>query len=114
MAQVRLNFRCGFVSSSGQFIIKPIYQYVMPFNEGFAAVCVNWKWGFIDMNGKIVVPIKFKNAKSFLNGIAFVQNWDENRWIEFTLDNIPDIPNIKEEMGKPFDLSGELFFVTEA
>jgi hypothetical protein len=53
------------------------------FKEGLAAVktggFIHGKWGYIDSKGKFVIPARFKEASSFSEGLASIEDWDENR-----------------------------------
>lgn len=47
----------------------------MDFNEGLAPVQYgDGKWGFINTEGTLVIPCKWKRVRSFVNGLARVQN----------------------------------------
>lgn len=58
----------GFADVNRKVIIKPAYDNVAWFSEGYAAVEKNGKWGYINKAGKLVIPIKFTVAKSFRKG----------------------------------------------
>ncbi|MEG2727888.1 MAG: WG repeat-containing protein [Mucinivorans sp.] len=53
--------------------IAPIYQHVLPFTEGLAAVCLGGKWGYIDLSGSVVVPFRLDDAWSFSQGRALIR-----------------------------------------
>lgn len=57
----------GFVTSSGEVIIKPEYIEMSPFNQfGLALIRhKNGKCGFIDTNYRFVVPVEFDFSGSF-------------------------------------------------
>lgn len=65
----------SFVNELGKVVI-PLQQYsnVHEFSDGLAAVCKNDLYGYIDLNGRLVIPIKYKDADEFTNGIALVKN----------------------------------------
>jgi len=48
------------------------YDSIAPYSEGLAAVKLNSKWGYIDENKKLVIPIQYKYADPFSEGIASV------------------------------------------
>ena len=59
----------GYITPKGQILISPIYENVLGFSDGIAAIKQNGKWGFIDINGVIVVPCKYDEVEaSFENG----------------------------------------------
>ena len=59
----------GYINTKGQIIISPIYEKVLGFSDGIAAVKQNGKWGFIGVDGVFVVPCKYDEiGHSFYNG----------------------------------------------
>lgn len=66
----------GFVDAKGELLIKPDYQYVTPFQNGFAKVQKEGKWGMIDNTGKLVVPCSYKQLLNVAEGLA---RFKENR-----------------------------------
>lgn len=67
----------GFMDTTGQIIIKPVYDDVSSFSEGYAAVNKNGKWGFIDRTGKVVIQPQFKSAWAFQEGLARIKPFDQ-------------------------------------
>lgn len=64
----------GFTDANGKVVIKALYDEILPFSEGFAAVRINQKWGFIDRSGNFVVkPNKYDSVGSFSEGKAYVR-----------------------------------------
>lgn len=55
----------GFIDSTGKIIAAPVYDEVLPFVNGFAAVRHGSYWGYIDKTGKEAIPLRFKYAGSF-------------------------------------------------
>ena len=51
--------KSGFVNRAGRVVIKPIYDVVMPFSEGIAAVSISNAWHFIDTMGTPVFRATF-------------------------------------------------------
>jgi len=49
-----------------------MFEGIMPFSEGLAAVRRYEKWGFIDTDGNMVIPMTFQNAFDFSEGLAAV------------------------------------------
>lgn len=69
----------GFIDTSGQYVIKPQFDQVVPFSEGFAVVSYanksktfHHKSGYIDKAGKIVINPDYDVAQSFSEGLAAV------------------------------------------
>lgn len=66
--------KSGFIDASGQFRIAPIFDEVLPFSEGLAAVRDGEKWGFIDTSGHLVISPKFKAAYYFREGVSAIES----------------------------------------
>ena len=47
-------------------------------DDNMIAVCKDGKWGFVDLDGKEIIAPKYKEAKSFSNGLAAVS--DGEKW----------------------------------
>jgi len=63
----------GFVDSTGDFVIAPTFDEVLPFSEGLAAARIGDKWGFIDSSGHFVIRQQFKTAYYFRQGAAVAE-----------------------------------------
>lgn len=66
------NGKWGFVNKSKEWVVKPKYDEVKPFQEDVAAVRLKGKWGFIFESGKWAVKPKFSQANGFSEGKAGV------------------------------------------
>lgn len=72
------NNKVGFADSLGNVLIKPAFDFVEPFHNGYAIACngghllsidtldnhhkwVGGKWGVISKEGKIIIPFIFKS-----------------------------------------------------
>lgn len=67
----------GFMDTAGLIIIKPVFDAVSAFSEGYAAVNKNGKWGFIDHTGKMIIQPQYKSAWTFHEGLARVKPFDQ-------------------------------------
>ena len=65
------------VTGDDGYQIPPIYERVHDFSEGLAVVRMDEKYGYINMNGIIVIPCQYSGAREFSNGIAQVEQIDE-------------------------------------
>ena len=94
--------KMGVANMEGQVIVKPKYDAIFPFKEGFAAVAVGTKtvrpqddpeheyvvggkWGFIDKQGKVVVPLEYDsldNFRQFENGK--VRGLKDGKWVDIS------------------------------
>lgn len=63
----------GFMNEKGEIIIKPIYEDVLPFSEGLAAVKYNDLWGYIDKKGKYIIQPQYLIAEPFSEGLAAIE-----------------------------------------
>ena len=62
----------GFIGERGQIIAEPVYNDVLPFREGFAAVKRGHLWGYIALDGSVAIEPIYSQATSFSGGIADV------------------------------------------
>ncbi len=58
----------GFAYPDKSIFIKPLYNEVKWFVGGYAVVKKGTKYGYINKTGKVVIPIKYADAKSFRYG----------------------------------------------
>lgn len=70
----------GFIDRSGTYLVEPIYDWAGDFCGGLAPVTLDGKTGFINKEGKVVIAFQFKNAQSFKEGLAAVQNPEGTKW----------------------------------
>ena len=56
-----------------------IYNYCGGFSEGLAAVRLNDWCGYINTSGRVAIPMEWKSANRFHNGLAIVEN-DCREW----------------------------------
>lgn len=52
----------GFIDISGEWAIKPRYDGVLGYHEGYSCVEIGGNWGLIDTQGREVVPLKYKSS----------------------------------------------------
>ena len=69
MICVKSNDKWGYLNSEGENVIPCIYEYVGPFNNGFAEVMQNQKLGVIDINGNLITEFKYDKVDYFENGL---------------------------------------------
>lgn len=68
----------GFIDTSGQYKILPVYDAVTPFKENISVVFKNDSAYLINKSGQKLIARGFKDAYPFYNGYAPV--FDGNRW----------------------------------
>lgn len=85
----QFNTIYGFIDRNGKWVIRPIYSYTLPFNEGVAMVEIkgekdkraegrierrfNGKCGYITKTGQFFIEPKYNDAGSFGEGLAPVR-----------------------------------------
>ena len=81
--------QCGVIDKSGMFL-APTWErssYPIPmwnYSEGLAAAENNGQWGYIDRTRRVVIPLQFKYAGNFEDGIARVLLGDKSFFIDKT------------------------------
>lgn len=73
LAPVKKNKKWGFIDTTGNFIIEPVFEEVDYFSEGLAAVKYKGKWGYILTSGEWYVNPVFDFAKKFKDGMGLVK-----------------------------------------
>ena len=84
LAKVEVDGKAGIIYPDGSYFIKPAFDRIRDFSEGFAAVKVNWSefegdWGFIKPDGSYLVAPVFVEAEDFHRGYAKVKTSSEAR-----------------------------------
>jgi hypothetical protein len=73
--QKQENGKFGFIDSSGNYVIQPLFEDAMPFSEGLAAVRLNGRWGYINTRGEMRILNHYPFlAEGFMGGLALVSN----------------------------------------
>jgi len=67
------GFRWGYINSTGEFIIKPTYNWARQFQDnGLAVVTLKDLLGIINKSGKYVVQPRYQSIQEFSEGLAVV------------------------------------------
>lgn len=61
----RRGKKWGFCTVDKRLVVDYLYDEVLPFNDGLAAVNKNGKWGYIGETGKEIIQCKYESAFSF-------------------------------------------------
>jgi len=62
---------CGYKDKNTKEVVIPnIFERIMDFHEGLAAVRIKGLFGYIDLSGKIIIEPKYDLAGSFYQGLA--------------------------------------------
>ncbi|MCA9806100.1 MAG: WG repeat-containing protein, partial [Cyanobacteria bacterium HKST-UBA02] len=64
------RLKYGLVSSSGQWLVKPIYDSMFSLRDGMRIVELDGKYGFIDANGREIIKPVFPGVSNFNDGRA--------------------------------------------
>jgi hypothetical protein len=67
------NQKYGVTDERGKIIVKPRYNFIWPYSEGWACVQLGDKYGYIDANGKVVVNPQYEEAIYLCHGLAGVK-----------------------------------------
>ena len=65
----RKGDKWGFCREDKSIVIDCVYDWVYPFMDGIAIVCLINKWKFIDINGNDVLLTSYDNISKFLESI---------------------------------------------
>ena len=96
-AMVRRNARSGFVDGTGRIVIDLTWDEALIFSEGLAIVATGIKRtfnrslglpittevgqrGYIDRDGNVVITPRFRDARRFSEGVAWVADGDKWKW----------------------------------
>jgi hypothetical protein len=74
LAKVEKYGKCGYIDSTGNFVIEPKYEKAQPFINNLARVKLNGSWGFIDKSGQLLGNESFFNAEDFADDLARVRD----------------------------------------
>ena len=94
--RIRKNGKIGYANLDGEIVIEPVYVSALPFNGGYAAVCIGGKtisrnevsfneggkWGYIDKSGNEVIRPQYDKAWNVKNGKAMVEKDNKKYRIE--------------------------------
>jgi len=70
----------GYLDTGCALAIFPVFDDAGPFSGGLAAVNQGGRWGFIDKHGRMVVPLRFRSAWTFHEGLARVATFDGDQF----------------------------------
>ncbi len=75
LVALQVDFKMGYLDTTGSWAIEPRFAEVRRFSEGLAAVAPGWggPWGFVDRSGVIVVEPAFHACGDFHDGLAWAQ-----------------------------------------
>ena len=82
--------RWGFRRAGSEQTIAPIFDRVLPFAEGRAAVCLDGRWGYVDDAGEPIGRFAFDGAWSFSQGLGLVCRRGKYGFVG--LDGRPAVP----------------------
>ena len=77
-ARVRLNDKCNFINTDGEFLSDKWFNYVYDFRDDYAIVVLNDKYNFINTDGEFLSDKWFDNVYDFRDDYAVVVL--NNKW----------------------------------
>jgi hypothetical protein len=84
-----LNYKMGFIDTTGKIAIPLKFDEVTPFSEGRAFFHNNGWGGYLDKKGNVVVAPQFDDGKPFSEGHAFIGNfWKEKMILWGIIDTV--------------------------
>ncbi len=93
----------GILDKNG-VVVEPIYDKIVHFSNGLAAVSKNGKWGYIDTKGNIVLPFEYDKASSFSANYARVTKDNRTYIIDKNGNEICDkIETLMYDTDKPLE-----------
>lgn len=73
------NEKWGIIDKTGKEVIKCKWSWIELPSEGLCIVRSGRKYGYVNEKGKLVIPCQWKNAYSFHNGVAMVEDENGNK-----------------------------------
>ncbi len=77
-AWFRRDNRYGFIDTTGDVVIEPIYDAAGDFGEGLAGVLVGEEWGAIDAEGRLRITPDYEGLGTFSQGLCAARR--DGRW----------------------------------
>jgi len=70
---IKARCKFGVIDKSGDFVVRPKYDFIGDYSEGLAAFKVHEGWGFLDRAGRTAIEPGFDEALGFSEGAAAVR-----------------------------------------
>ena len=67
----------GYINKKGEFVIKPIYDDVEPFENGLGKVRRDKKYGYVNYNGEEVIPVEYDYVYFENDSLIYSSKWSE-------------------------------------
>jgi hypothetical protein len=77
---IQKNGKAALADKDGKIVLKTNYDWIGKFHDGLALVKIEGdeeyggsrpnSWGYIDKKGKVVIPVRFRDAYPFSEGLA--------------------------------------------
>jgi hypothetical protein len=97
---VRVGNNWGLVDTSGNYIVKPEFEFLGDFNFGYAIVARSKRYSYINKQGKIMFPFSFLGASDFSEGKAIVlDSLNRISCIDTTFKTLFTLPDSITETG---------------
>lgn len=73
-AMVKYNNKYGVINKESKFLLKPLYDHISSFFNGFARITLEGKVGLINEKFEVVLKPKYETIEEFYNDVAFVKS----------------------------------------
>ena len=73
-----VNNKYGVINQEGKLLLKPIYDSITYFFEGFMRIQIGKKYGLVNENFEVVLKPTYDEIHEFVEKIALVKN--DNKW----------------------------------
>ena len=92
----------GLIDTSLNEVLKPSYDSIGDFVEGFAVVTSKGKYGFINSSFQLIIPCKYDSASDFSDGYAIVNgnSFVDKSGIIITVNECDDLDSFKNGFAK--------------
>jgi hypothetical protein len=81
-----INGKFGIIDQKGKLLLKPIYDSITYFFDGFARIEAGGKFGLIDRNFNIVLKPTYDDIREFIGNIAIVNHKEKFGCINRDMD----------------------------
>ena len=81
---VRIGKKFGYIDRQGKYAVRPSFDTIHEFSEGYAGFRQGGLYGYIDEAGRVAIQAQYNSIEPFSTGIAAVRLGDKIGWIDRT------------------------------
>jgi hypothetical protein len=74
LAIIEIHGHCGYINTTGAFVIPPRFSACEDFSEGLANVFGEGKWQYVDKRGRVILTVPYWGVDPFKNGLAAIED----------------------------------------